>query len=185
MTTVTSLKSPWINDDGLPVYFPGDAGTVMRGGERDYDGRHETFVVIDLTALDAYDATSEQIVHETLSIPAGAFIEDVQVVVLKETAGTNANLDVGLVKQSDRTTEIDFNGFLTAADGFNGGTEVGSIWTYSKADSATVTTDGGALIGTRLASTGLITASADTADFSSGIIEFRVHWFVPLAADYT
>lgn len=183
--SVVSLKSPYVNNDGLPVYFPGDAGTVTKGGERDYDGRHETFVVIDLLALSTAAPAAggnECIVAENVTIPAGAFIEDVQVFVLKETTGTNANLDLGLVKHSDRSTEIDFNGLLTAADGWNGGTDLGAVYTYS-IDGGSLTTDGGALIGTKLASTGLITASPDTADFTAGVIEVRIHWFVPLSGD--
>lgn len=179
--SVVSLKSPWVNDDNLPVYFPTDAEKVMRGGERQYEGRHETFVVIDLTDLPTVASGNEQIVHETVFIPKGAFIEDVEVVVLKETAGTNANLDLGFVKK-DRTTELDFNGLLAAADAFNAGTDLGGVYRYAIVD-GTKTTEGGALLGTVLTDTGMITASPDTADFTAGIIEVRIHWFVPLSTD--
>lgn len=179
--SVVGFKTPWVNDDGLPVYFPEDAGVVMKGGERDYDGRHETFVVIDLLALStacAYDSGNECIVHETLLFPAGAFIEDVEIFTLKETAGSDANLDIGFVKAVDRTTEVDFNGLLAAGDDFNGGTDVGSYFKYVKG-----TTDAGALVGTKLAYTSLMTASPDTANFTAGVLEVRVHWFVPLSTD--
>lgn len=176
---VVSLKSPWFNSDNLAVYWPKDSGTVTRAGQRAYNaGRHETFVKIDLTTIAAFDSSNHTIVAETVTVPAGAFLEDVEVFVLKETAGVNANLDLGFVKASDRSTEVDFNGLLAAADAFNGGTDLG---TYTKFNVGT--TEAGALIGTRLAYTSLITANAETANFSAGIIEVRIHWFMPNTQD--
>lgn len=175
---VTSLKTGSTNADGLRQYFGTAEGKVTRGGEVDFDGRHMTRVVIDLTTLNVYSGSDEMIVADNVAIPAGALIEQVDVLVLKETAGVNANLDLGFVKASDRSTEIDFNGLLAAADAFNGGTDLGTLTTY-----VVGTTEAGALIGTRLAYTGLVTASADTADFSAGIIEVRIYWSVPLSAD--
>lgn len=183
MAVVSLLPNYWDNADGLRVPFPGSAGTVIRGGERDFDGRHETFVVIDLTKLPTQASGNQQIVLENVYFPVGAFIENVEVVVLKETTGASANLDLGFVK-SDKTTELDFNGLLAAADAFNGGTDIGGVFKYAITD-GTLTTEGGALIGTKLAYNGLLTANAETADFTAGIVEVRVHWFIPLAADYT
>lgn len=176
---VVSLKSPWINSDNLPVYWPGDAGTVARGGEVDFDGRHMTEVTINLATLPTAASGNEQIVHETLTIPSGAFIEQVDVFVVKEpTTSGSPNLDLGLVKASDRTTEIDFNGLLAATDTWETGTDLGSLVTYVKGS-----TEVGALVGTRLTYTGLITASPDTADWTAGVIRVRIYWSVPVSAD--
>lgn len=176
---VVSLKDNiWVNDDGLPVVFGTSEADLARSGEyMTLGGRHWVEVTINLPSLATVASTNETIVAENVTIPAGAFIEQVDVLVTKETAGTNANLDLGLVDQ-DRTTEIDFNGFLAAADAFNGGTDLGTLTSY-----VVGTTEAGALIGTKITNTGLITASADTADFTAGVIVVRIYYSVPLAAD--
>ena len=168
--------SYWDNADGLRVKNPLAARTVTRGGEV-YDGaKHKTWVTIALSTLGLTDKT---IVAENVLIPNGAFIEEVQVIVLKEPtdASGTANLDVGLVDQ-DRSTEIDFNGFLAAADAFNAGTDLGAKIVYNKG-----TTEAGALVGTKITNTGIITANAETAVFTGGVVRVEVIWSVPLTAD--
>jgi len=175
---VVSLKTGyWLNGDGLNVAFPSTAKTVTRGGEVDFDGRHMTKAVIDLTALPTQASGNKQIILENCVIPNGAFIEQVDVVVTKETTGTNANLDLGFVK-TDRSTELDFNGLLAAADAFNAGTDLGTITTYTVG-----TTEAGALIGTQLGFDGILTANPETADWTAGVIEVRIYWSIPLSAD--
>lgn len=177
---VVGLKSPWINSDGLAVYWPSDAGTVTRGGEVDFDGKHMTYCVIDLGGLPTAASGNEQIQLENCVIPNGAFIEKVVVTVTAEPATSGApNLDLGFVK-TDRTTELDFNGLLAAADAFETGTDLGTIVEYVKG-----TTEAGALIGTQLAFDGIITASADTADWTAGQIRVEIYWSMLLSAEST
>jgi hypothetical protein len=173
---VTSLKSTntWTNSDGLKINYGQTEAVVNKGGEKVVGGRHWTEVVVNLVGL----VTSGQtIVSETVSIPAGALIEEVEVIVIKETAGVNSNLDLGLVDQ-DRSTEIDFNGLLAAADAFNAGTDLGLKTVFNVG-----TTEAGALIGTVLTNTGYICANADTAVFTAGVLLVRVYWSVPLSGD--
>ena len=177
MAVVELKTNTWLNGDGLLVQFPPGTGANTRAGEFSNDGRHWTEAIIDLTDLATVASGNEQIVGGHVTIPSGAFIEQVDVLVLTETAGTNANLDVGLVDQ-DRSTELDFNGFLAAADIFNAGTDLGLLTSY-----VVGSTEAGALIGTKLTNTGLITASADTADFTAGVVAVRIYWTMPLAAD--
>lgn len=176
---VVGLKTKtWSNDDGLYIFYGPSEATRTRGGEYRIGGpQHITQVSIALASLPTVASSNKQIVADNVTIPSGAFIEKVVVFVTKETAGTNANLDVGLVDQ-DRSTEIDFNGFLAAADAFNGGTDLGTTTEY-----VVGTTEAGALIGTKITNTGLITANAETADFTAGVIQVRVYWSVPLSAD--
>lgn len=177
---IVSLKPDvYTNADGVRIFEPGSARTVTRGGEV-YDGsKHVTKVVIALASLPTVASGNKQIVAENVTIPNGAFIEEVEVLVIKEPtdASGTANLDVGLVDQ-DRSTEIDFNGLLAAADAFNSGTDLGRKTLYNLG-----TTEVGALVGTKITNTGLITANAETADFTGGVIEVRVVWTVPLTAD--
>ncbi len=174
---VVSLKNSWVNADGLAVPVPRDAGTVTRGGERDFDGRHETFVEIDLTALPTVASADTQLVAEYITIPNGALVEDVEIVVTKAaTSAGSATLDIGLVDQ-DRSTEIDFNGLVAAL----AKTAIDAIGEHTKINVGS--TGAGALVGTKITNTGLLVAQAGTADFTAGKIEVRIHWFVPNSAD--
>jgi hypothetical protein len=185
MAVVDYNSLDWTNDDGLKVYFgAGEAVETKAGEYQFFGGTHCTEVILDLLALStAATAASgnEVIIADNVLIPNGAFIERVEVFVLKETAGANANLDLGLVDQ-DRSTEIDFNGLLAAADAFNAGTDLGGVHTFQKLD-GTLTTEGGALIGTKITNTGILTASADTADWTAGVLRIRIYWYVPLSGD--
>lgn len=175
---VVHLKTVTKNADGLVVAYGINEATVTRAGEyRTNATRRQTEVIVDLSTLPTVASGNKQIVSETSLIPNGAFIEQIDVFVTKETAGTNANLDLGLVDQ-DTSTEIDFNGLLAAADAFNGGTDLGSLTTYVLG-----TTEVGALVGTRLTNTGLITANAETADFTAGILKVTIFWSIPVTAD--
>lgn len=175
---ITSLKSNYYdNADGLRQYFGTSQATVTRGGEFDADGRHWTEVRIALASLPTVASGNKQIVAENVLIPNGAFIEQVDVIVTKETAGTNANFNLGLIDQ-DRSTEIDFDGLLAAADAFNAGTDLGTVTTFVKG-----TTEAGALVGTKITNTGLLVGYADTGDFTDGVITVRIFWSVPLTAD--
>lgn len=178
MAVVDLNSDNWLNPDGLNVYFGKGEALETRGGELQLTGgNHVTEVIINLATLATVASGDEQIVADNVLIPNGAFIEKVEVFVSKETTGVNANLDLGLVDQ-DRSTELDFNGFLAAADAFNAGTDLGTVTEY-----VVGTTEAGALIGTRLTNTGIITASAETADFTAGVLRVRVFWWVPVTAD--
>jgi len=173
--SVVGLKTPWINSDGLSVQWPKDAGKVTIGGEVQSDNKHVTRLrlnLLDLSTAATAASGNEVIISETGVIPAGAYIEKVTVLVTTETAGTNANLDLGFVK-TDRSTELDFNGLLAAADAFNSGTDIGLLTEY-----VVGTTEAGALIGTILAFDGIITASADTADWTAGVLRIDILWSI-------
>jgi hypothetical protein len=171
--------SDWTNNDGLRIRFGADEAVVERGGEYSIlgAGRHCVSVKVALASLPTVSGGNKQILCDTVTIPNGAFIEEVDVICLKETTGSNANFNLGLVDQ-DRSTEIDFDGLLAAADAFNGGTDLGTTTQYFVG-----TTEAGALIGTKITNTGLLVGWADTADFTAGVIECRIFYSVPLSAD--
>lgn len=179
VTSILGSSSFYVNSDGLRVKLPAGAGNVTRGGvHQSSDGKHMTEVFIDLSALPTAASGDEQIVLENVVFPAGAFIEKVEVFVTKEpTTSGSPNLDLGFVRV-DRSTELDFNGLLAATDTWETGTDLGTITEYVKG-----TTEAGALIGTQLAQDGLLTASADTADWTAGVIRVRIYWSIVLAAD--
>lgn len=166
---------------GLLQRFGTDQGRASRAGEYSIlaDGRHMVAVTIDLSALPTAASGNEQILNDDVTIPAGAFIEQVDVLVTKEpTTSGSPNLDLGLVDQ-DRSTEIDFNGLIAAGDGWETGTDLGTLFTYKLG-----TTEAGALIGTKITNTGLITASPDTADWTAGVIVVRIYFSFHPSANY-
>jgi hypothetical protein len=172
----------WVND-GLLHKFGTSQATVAKGGEV-LAGASTVKMVefkVDLAVVAA--STSQYILDETITIPSGAWIEKVVVQVLTETAGANANLDLGLVDQ-DRSTEIDFDGFLAAADVFNGGTDIGGFFEFLpphqvQAGSAlAITTEGGALLGTKLSNTGFVTANYNNAAFTAGVVVIRIYYSI-------
>lgn len=180
MAVVDLNTDEWLNSDGLLVNFGTNRARASRGGEysRLNDGQHLVSVIIDLATLPTAASGNEQIVADNVFIPNGAFITKVRVTVLEEpVTGGSPNLDLGLVDQ-DRSTEIDFNGFLAAADAFETGTDLGTVVEYVKG-----TTEAGALVGTQITNTGLITASADTADWTDGTLKVDIEYYMPLAAD--
>ncbi len=182
MAVVDLSTQDWHNADGLFVRFGTDRAIPSRGGEysRLVDGQHCVSVIIDLATLPGQAGGNEQIVAENVYIPNGAFITKVRVTVLEEpteASGTDSNLDLGLVDQ-DRSTEIDFNGLLAAADVWHAGTDLGTVTEYVKG-----TTEAGALIGTQITNTGLITASSDTDDWTDGTIKVDIEYYKPLTAD--
>ena len=163
------------NADGLAVRYGREEGVNKGAGEYRVSGPfHITEVVLELADLPSTQAAGAGIISDTVSIPSGAFIERVTAQVTVETAGTNANLDFGLIDQ-DRTTELDFNGFIAAGDAFNAGTDIGNT-AANFTDYVPGATEGGALLGTVLTNTGLLSASYDTAAFTAGTLVLRVYW---------
>lgn len=176
MAVVDLNPNNFVNADGLNQYYGLGEAVITRGGEFQMaGGSHVTEVFIDLTSLLA-DA-NEYIVADNVTIPAGAFIEKVELMVTKVTAGASSTLDLGLVDQ-DRTTEIDFDGLLVNSSTTWHTGVIGTTVTYD-----TNTSGNGALVGTQITNTGLITASWDTAAFTAGEIRIRIYWMVPNATD--
>jgi len=161
----------WTNADGLLVLFGNEQGQLGRAGEYNKLGpEHHTQIVIDLTDL----TTSEQILSPTVTIPNGAVIMQVDVTVdeVATSASSTANLDLGLIDQ-DRTTEIDYDGLLAKADVWLG-SAIGT-----KTEYVVGTTEVGALVGTPLTNTGLLSASYDTDAYTAGEIIVDIYWYMP------
>lgn len=187
MAVVDLNANDWVNSDGQLVLFGTDRARASRGGEYSVlaNGIHVASVIIDLKGTATSGGTfptaasgNELIVADNVFIPNGAFITKVRVTVLKEpTTSGSPNLDLGLVDQ-DRSTEIDFNGLIAAGDAWETGTDLGTVFEYVLG-----TTEAGALIGTKITNTGLITASPDTADWTAGVIKCDIEYYMPLAAD--
>jgi hypothetical protein len=163
----------WHNADGLFLTFGTDKATANTAGEyRSLGKLREVEVKIDLTAL----TEAEVVQSDTTFIPAGARIEEVEIVT-HTAAATGTAIDVGLVR-TDRTTAIDADGLIQAevtADMSTTGEK--NVFRQEAGVGASL---GGALIGTTLANVGLITASRTTATaFTAGLVHVCVRYYMP------
>src|SRR5574343_1528053 len=167
----------WKNNDNLYLKFGTEKAVANTGGEyRTPVGKfHDVEVKITLSAL----TQTETILNDQVFIPAGARIQEVE--LMTQTAGaTGTAIDVGLIRTSDRSTEIDYDGLLAAAPlavmNSDGERTVYTAITTVPA-SATGT---GALIGTTLANTGHISASrTDATAVTAGVVHVRIRYYMP------
>jgi hypothetical protein len=160
----------WVNEDGLRVVLgtdeatPGKAGTVYDGGNK-----HVAEVEFDLTDL---NTSTDTILDYNVVVPKNARIEAVEVITVTaaNSAGDAATLDLGLIKTSDYTDDIDQNGLV--ATGLQASMDPAG-------DKQILTTGGvaGALIGTTLTENGVISGKAGTEAFTAGRIRVRVIYF--------
>lgn len=158
----------WMNNDGLFIEYGTEKAVANTGGEYRFDGpRHCIEVDIDLTKLTVTNGGT--ILSDTTFFPKNARIEEVDVLVLTAATGSTAVLNVGLVK-TDRTTEIDFNGFVAALPQ----TSLSAAGDMVKLNVGS--TDAGALIGTVTTNSGYLTADYDTAAFTAGKVRVRIFY---------
>lgn len=158
----------WMNEDGLFLKFGTEKATSNTGGEYRFDGpRHCIEVDIDLKSLTVTNGGT--ILSDVTFFPKNARIEEVDILVLTAATGSTATLNIGLVK-TDRSTEIDFNGFA-AAVAQTALSTAGDVVTLNVGS-----TGAGALIGTVTSQSGYLTADYDTAAFTAGKVRVRIYY---------
>lgn len=166
------MANTWLDDDGLYHKYGTTKATAHIGGEYTRVGGDYTEVefTLNLTTV----GSSAGIIDDVVVIPAGARIQEVEVLCHTAADSTNddGTLNLGLIK-TDRTTEIDYDGLLASYD-------------QSRMDAAgeknTVVvggTDAGALLGTTLTYTGHVTADYDTHAFTAGVVRIRIRYYMP------
>lgn len=158
----------WFNTDNLLLKFGNEKATVTPAGEyHNYTQMHEVEVKIDLTTL----TQTETIIADVTSIPKNARIAEVKVVT-HTAAATGTAIDLGLIRMSDRSTEIDYDGLLAAfpTASMNAAGET----TVLTAGVAT----GGALLGTTTSQIGMISASrTDATAFTAGVLYVTIKYY--------
>lgn len=166
------MAVPYTNADGLTIKYGPLEGTVGRAGEY----RTLTGVRVVEFALNLVDlATARTVLDYNTQIDKNSFIEKVEVETTTAVTGTNATLNIGLVR-TDTTTTYDDDGLGTAAALTQTALATkGTILTY-----ITGTSNAGALIGTTLANNGLLVADYDTAAFTAGRVTVRIYLSFPL-----
>lgn len=160
----------WINSDGLRVKLGTTEAEVTRGGELNAFGDYRQWEFnITLSTL----GSSSALLADTtgIIIPKDLFVSEV--VIINETiaTGTNAVMNLGLVRQ-DTTTTYDVDAFaaaipLTSMDAVGETTVLRLGSTYA-----------GSAIGTTLAYAGYLVADYDTAAFTAGEIRVIIKGYV-------
>lgn len=160
----------YLTADNLYLKFGTEKATATKAGEYRNNGQlHEVELKLDLTALNQ----SEVIQADVITIPTGARIAEVKVIA-HTAAATGVAIDLGLIRSSDRTTEIDYDGLLAAFP----------LASMDATGETTVLTKGssfaGALVGATTSQIGLISCSATTATaFTAGLIYVTIKYYMP------
>lgn len=163
------MAQTYMDPDGLYRKYGTNKTTANIGGEYRRGGHlRELEFKIDLTAL----TETETILSDQVFVPAGARIQEIEVVT-HTAAATGVAVDLGLIR-TDRTTEIDYDGLLAAVVTANMNA-AGEKNIYSDN-----TTYDGALVGTTIANVGLVSASRTTATaFTAGVIYVTIRYYMP------
>lgn len=165
------MVQSYLDNTGVYRLYGVDKATPKKAGEYVTTGKtREVKIKLTLSEL----TETETIQDNTVYIPKGAFIEEVEILTTT-SAATGVAIDVGL-QRADRSTEIDYDGLVQAevtAD-MTAGTKI--IWRLANVGASA----GGALIGTALANNGYITASRTTSTaFTAGVVHLTVRFFIP------
>jgi len=176
-----------VNDDGLRIKFGTQEADKAAGGFSRTGGDHE-YVEFDIDYTEVLSAT-DAIVGSVgnpgafgVELPEGARLLKVETEV--ETAFTSsgtigsATMLIGTKKSSDRSTELDHNGLLTASAT---GTALGLATVGTTTTIGVGDTGAGAQLGTTLAEDGVITASNSahgSHPYTAGKLRVRVFYRV-------
>jgi len=159
----------WLDPDGLNRVYGPDRALPTSAGEFVTLGAMRE-IELKLTLSTLTDASA--IVEDSVVIPAGCRIEEVDILNEVAATGATATLSLGLIR-TDRTTAYDADGILVAlalaafdVEGEKVTIRVGS-------------TGAGALLGTLLANPGYLVAEWNTAAFTAGVIKIRIRYSVP------
>lgn len=163
------MVQSWMNSDGLYIKYGPDKATAGKAGEYSpTTDIHEVVLKITLSDL----TETETIQSDTIVLPAGARIQEVETVT-HTAAATGAAVDLGLIRM-DRSTELDYDGLLAAfpTASMNAAGEK-NIYSDN-------TTYDGALVGTTLAYNGYLSASRTTSTaFTAGVVYFKIRYYMP------
>lgn len=160
-------------------YGPDKATPKAAGEYKLYGKYHEVEVSITLSAL----TQTETILDDTVTIPSGARIQEVELQC--ETAGaTGTAIDVGLARRvtagATTLTEVDYDGLLAAAPIaiFN---LAGERTIFTSASTVPASATGtGALIGTTTSNVAHISASmTDATSFTAGVVLVKIRYYMP------
>ncbi len=156
----------WNNSDGLHVRFGLDTAKGAKVGSPSTMGNTKEIV---MKIIGTELGTTNEVLggvpnHE---LPDNAFIESALLIVTTAFTGASAKLDIGMVKASDGTTEIDFDGIDVAI----------AVTALDDVDKD-ITCDG-ALIGTTITERAvLIATESDANGFTAGEAQLIIKYHI-------
>lgn len=155
-----------LDNTGLYQKFGIEQTANSTGGEyREGAGLRTIELVVTLSATAFPFGATNYIINDNVFIPAGVRLQEIETITDTATVGATATFDLGLMR-TDRTTVTSATAFLTAvASGVAAGTKV-------------VTTTGG-LLGTTTAAVNHVTIRVNTANFTAGVVRFRIRYYRP------
>lgn len=162
----------YLDNTGLYRKYGTDKATTATGGEYRNDGLlREIEFKIDLTTL----TETETPLDDNVFFPKMR-VQEVEVITTT-AAATGVAIDVGLI-QTNRTTEIDFNGFLAAFPTAQMDL-AGERTIFTSATTVPASATGtGALIGTSTSTVGYVSASRTTATaFTAGVVLVKIRYY--------
>lgn len=165
----------YMDQSGLYVKTGLEQTVPLTGGSyRTYGELREVEIVLDLTKAPLLSA-GPLIVNDEIFFPTSVIVQEVEIYTNTAATGSTATLDIGLMNV-DRSTEIDFNGFIAAlAQSSTNLSTAGNKTVYTKGS-----TGAGALIGgSAIATSGYICMNYNTAAFTAGNIRVRIRYFRP------
>jgi hypothetical protein len=156
----------WTNNDGLYIKYGQTEITPSIGGAIVSNDVQKIQFDLDLTTL----TDTAAVLMDNVVIPDNSIVTKVTVLVTEVTAGTNSNLNLGLV-QLDRTTAVDVDGLLAAADAWHT-SAIGTVTEY-----VVGTTEAGADIGQVTTVPCLIVGYYDTGAFTDGTLKVTIEFY--------
>lgn len=166
------MATNWFNSDGLLVKFGTNEATAGKAGEFGELIGNVHVVELRISDLTTLTDSTQTVLDENVFIPKNARIEWVDVINTTAATGTNAVMDVGLIRR-DQTTELDYDGLLADAPRTDWDA-LGETKHYMVG-----VTGAGALMGTVLTNSGYLVATYDTAAFTAGAIIIRIGFSFP------
>lgn len=164
----------WSNEDGLYVRFGTERAEKAKVAEYTFAGP-QRMTELHVVAGD-YPTIAEGSVIQSreCKLPAGAWIEKVEIVCTTDVVSATGTVNVGIVDAVDGTSNADVDAFVvaaTAAELITGGTNVAG-WV-------------GANVNETLVRTSFITLEVDTDEIDSGEFTVRIYWNEPVAGGDT
>lgn len=166
------MATNWFNSDGLLVKFGTNEATAGKAGEYGELVGNIHIIELRIPDLTVITDSTQTVLDENVFIPKNARIEYVEVINVTAATGTNAVLDLGLIRR-DQSTELDYDGLLADAPR----TDWDALGETKKYQVGV--TGAGALVGTVLTNSGYLVATYDTAAFTAGAIDIRIGFSFP------
>lgn len=159
----------WSNSDGLYVRFGTERAEDAKVAEYTTDGP-KRFTELHVPSGDyPLIADGPTIQSQEVRLPAGAWIEAVEILATTDVVSATGTVNVGIVDAVDGTSNADPDFFVVAATATEintGGTNIAG-WV-------------GAGVDTELARNSFITLEVDTDEVDSGEFTVRIYWSVPV-----